>query len=128
MKKSRHVFTWCFRNFVTFAQRGASCAICGRPTCRCRFVLCVVPLHMRSSGKRREPALFVIFSRTRPTRERTSMDEKSSIQPNVGPTHLGAGKFDIPLTNGRFVYTMSIQPTLRGKNFLAIRRSYAQIS
>src|SRR5437588_12438286 len=118
MKKSRHVSSWCFRNFVIFARRVESCAIFGKLVYRCLFVPCRV-LHLTKwSGKKHEQVACAIFSRTQPMLAPMFMGARSLTQRVARQSIRLVDRCVSPLTSGRFVCTMCIQPTLRGKNFL----------
>src|SRR5205807_3857638 len=103
-------------SFVKSAQPVESCAICEKLACRCQFVPCVVPSLTRLSGKRRGQVAFVIFSRIRLMQGPMCMDARGLTQRNARQSIPLVGRSGSPLTSGKFVCTIGIQPTLGGKN------------
>jgi len=56
------------------------------------------------------------------------MDAKGTTQRVARQRIRQVGWSGDPLTPGKFACTIGIQPTLRGKSFWPIRRSYARIT
>jgi hypothetical protein len=109
------------------ARLAASCGICGQHTYRCPRAPELARLPTSSSGNQHVPQPSLIFSTLPPMLEPTSMGASSlTLCVAQERTHLEDG-FSSPLTSGRFVYTIDIQPTFRGKNLWRIRHNYARI-
>jgi len=126
MKRCKRAFGWSLRSSARFAQRAVRCDIFGQYTYRCLLAPELALRPMRSFGSRPGPQPSLIFFTIRPMLEPTSMGASSLILPVVAQHIRKEGGFSSPLTSGRFVCTLDIQHTFRGKNLWPIRTNYAQ--